>query len=334
MRFFANVAILPAAAALSLGLACAAAAAQATPTGALRPCAVLSAGVSIEGTYMLVGFRELTQEVYKGLVLGLHREDSMVRPAFVDTEEAKQNSAKALAAMKEARCRLLIQVQGVLEEGLEVHFDLSAWPATLDAAGTVALAREPAFKKSYAPPDDAEAIKSRDFKTFGDSMAKDLAAAGLLTPIRGADIEPARVRAEYDRIVAQMSIEPEVHLRHLVVKSESEARAALKRVREGTPFADVARQVTLDPGSKDKGGDLGWSVASGYDKDFAMAVAAAGSQTGLLADVVRTQYGWHVVELLGQRPQQPPAFEQVQRNVMVRLRWQDMEAAAARSSGS
>lgn len=333
MRFLAIAAPLPAAVALSLTLASSTAGAQ--PASALRPCAVTSSGLSASNMGSIYGFDALTLDVQKGLIRALDRDNVVFKAITVDVEETKQNPSKPLAAMKQSRCRLLIDVQGIVEAEFDTRFELVAWPAELDAAGSLVLGRQPSFKKSYSTPSNPETVKTFDFKTIGEDMFKDLSAAGVLTPVRGAAIEPARLRAEYDRIAAQLATIPEVHLRNILVDTEAIAQAVLQRLRDGAVFHKLAREISQDPLTKADGGDMGWHVASTLGPDVAREASALGTRNGLFSRPVETQNGWHVIEMIGQRPQRVPTFTQSERLLALRLRWQDMEAAAARSaSGS
>ena len=68
----------------------------------------------------------------------------------------------------------------------------------------------------------------------------------------------------------------QIHLAHILVKTEDEAKKVKDRLDKGEDFAKVAKEVSTDPGSKDKGGDLGTVpyVNSGFDATF-MAAAIA-----------------------------------------------------------
>ncbi len=66
--------------------------------------------------------------------------------------------------------------------------------------------------------------------------------------------------------------------------------------------------------SKTNGGDLGWFTLDHMVKPFADAVSGlkVGSYT---TQPVQTQYGWHVIQLLGTRPVSPPPFDQVKQRL-------------------
>ncbi|WP_123054826.1 peptidylprolyl isomerase [Clostridium sp. JN-1] len=86
------------------------------------------------------------------------------------------------------------------------------------------------------------------------------------------------------------------HLEHILVKTEDDAKKVKARLDKGEDFAKVAKEVSQDPGSKDKGGDLGFVnyVDSGMDPDF--MAAAIKLKSGQVSDPVKTQYGYHIIK--------------------------------------
>ncbi len=82
-------------------------------------------------------------------------------------------------------------------------------------------------------------------------------------------------------------------VKHILVKTEPEATAAIKRIKGGEDFAKVAAELSQDPGSKDKGGDLGCQALSGYVPEFAKAGAEL--KVNELSAPVQSQFGFHIM---------------------------------------
>jgi peptidyl-prolyl cis-trans isomerase C len=84
--------------------------------------------------------------------------------------------------------------------------------------------------------------------------------------------------------------------------------------KEGTDFAKIAKEKSLDPGSKEKGGDLGWFSPAGMVKPFADAllVLKKGETT---PEPVQSQFGWHVIKLVDTRALQVPPFDKVKEGI-------------------
>ncbi|MFT3736776.1 MAG: peptidylprolyl isomerase [Rhodocyclaceae bacterium] len=110
--------------------------------------------------------------------------------------------------------------------------------------------------------------------------------------------EPA-IQARYKEIVAKRG-GTEYHIRHIQVAGEAEARAIIGKLAGGARFESLATE-SQDLGSKDQGGDLGWSKAEGFPPSFAAAVRELkpGQST---REPVQTESGYHVIRVDGSRP--------------------------------
>jgi peptidyl-prolyl cis-trans isomerase SurA len=72
-----------------------------------------------------------------------------------------------------------------------------------------------------------------------------------------------------------------------------------KRIVAGEDFGALAQISSQDPGSASDGGDLGWATMDTFDPDFAKIIGAL--QPNDLSEPFRTQFGWHIAQLLGRR---------------------------------
>ncbi len=77
--------------------------------------------------------------------------------------------------------------------------------------------------------------------------------------------------------------------------AKEKAQKILKEIKGGARFADKAREFGTD-GTASTGGDLGWFVSGQMVKEFEKPVFDA-KKTGLIADVVETQFGYHIIEV-------------------------------------
>ena len=94
---------------------------------------------------------------------------------------------------------------------------------------------------------------------------------------------------------------------------KSKAAAALARVKKGEDFAALAKELSEDPGSKDKGGDLGFFPHDGVIKEFADAAFAL--KPGEVSDLVKTQYGFHIIKVTAKRDAGATPFDEVKADV-------------------
>ncbi|NKF21431.1 peptidylprolyl isomerase [Solimonas marina] len=115
-----------------------------------------------------------------------------------------------------------------------------------------------------------------------------------LTDVRGADSERKTVT--------------ETHARHILIQTNAIrddkqahelADEIYKRLKNGEDFAALAKQFSDDPGSKNSGGDLGYQPPGVFVPEFQSRLDAL--KPGEISEPFRTQYGWHVAQLIDRR---------------------------------
>ncbi len=112
----------------------------------------------------------------------------------------------------------------------------------------------------------------------------------------------------------------EYHARHILVKTEQEAKDLIQQLKEGADFQELAKAHSLGPTGK-KGGDLGWFDAKQMVPAFSEAVKQL--EPGHYSEQpVRTQFGWHVILLEGVREAEPPPLSAVQGKLSAELQRQ------------
>ena len=84
-------------------------------------------------------------------------------------------------------------------------------------------------------------------------------------------------------------------------------------MKGGEDFAKVAGEVSKDPGSKTDGGDLGFFTKDRMVEAF--AEAAFKLEPGQISDPVKSQFGWHVIQVEEKRKKPAPAFEEIKDQV-------------------
>jgi len=141
-------------------------------------------------------------------------------------------------------------------------------------------------------------------------MAEDRALeTAVLHKLIGPKVTEDAVRARYQATIAGKPGEEEVHARHILVSDEATAKKIIAELDKGADFAALSKQYSKDPGASQQGGDLGWFKKSEMVPEF--ADAAFSLKPGEVdQNPVHTQFGWHVIQVLGRRQEPPPTFEQ------------------------
>ncbi|MBV1775766.1 peptidylprolyl isomerase [Burkholderiaceae bacterium DAT-1] len=130
-------------------------------------------------------------------------------------------------------------------------------------------------------------------------------------------ISEDQLKAEYDRLKSQMPSK-EYHARHILVKTEKDANDVLAQLKKGKKFDELAKAKSEDPGSKNNGGDLGWTVPETFVKEFGEAMTKL-QQGQVSAAPVKTQFGYHIIKLEGVRTAEGPKFEEVKPQIQQQL---------------
>ena len=122
------------------------------------------------------------------------------------------------------------------------------------------------------------------------------------------------MRKEYETVKMQLLGEQDYNMRHILVGSEAEATDIIARIKKGSKFDQIAKDKSLDNGSKAKGGELGWAPARALLQSFPEAVTKM-KKGQLTESPVQTPSGWHVIRIDDIRPAKVPAFEEVKQNI-------------------
>lgn len=116
------------------------------------------------------------------------------------------------------------------------------------------------------------------------------------------------LKKRYGEYLKANPAEPEVHARHILVKTEDEAKDVIKELKGGADFVELAKTKSTGP-SAPQGGDLGYIKRGDVVPEFAEAAFAL--KPGEFSQApVKTQFGWHVIKVEDVRTSQPPSFEE------------------------
>lgn len=102
---------------------------------------------------------------------------------------------------------------------------------------------------------------------------------------------------------------------HVLVADEKTAKDIEKKIKEGEDFAELAEKNSQDPGSKDKGGDLGCFVPGNFVAEFEAAAAAL--TPGSVSAIVKTDFGYHILKATTYKP---PTLEESRDTIIDQLK--------------
>jgi peptidyl-prolyl cis-trans isomerase D len=131
--------------------------------------------------------------------------------------------------------------------------------------------------------------------------------------------------AYYNANLNQYKVENRVHVEHILFKTVGETDAeiaetrkkaedVLKQAKQGANFEDLAKKYSEDDATKAKGGDLGWIVEGQTVPEFQQA--AFSLPKGAISDLVKTQYGFHIIKVLDHENAHTKSFEEVRDSIL------------------
>lgn len=244
--------------------------------------------------------------------------------------QAENPDPQELAHRRDAMLRQALQVlideqllQGQLKESNVEISDQQLDEAIADVKTRNGIRDDETFVKALAH-------ENLTMEAYRRQLRRQLEKQKLLnTKVRGqVKVGDDDLKAEYERTYVQVTGEQEVHARHILLQLKRDASAAednalrqraqeiTQRLRAGADFAKLARELSDGP-SASQGGDLGYFRRGVMVAEFEKV--AFSLPIGAVSDPVRTQFGWHVIQVIDRRKAPPPPFDTVKEELRQKL---------------
>ncbi len=148
-----------------------------------------------------------------------------------------------------------------------------------------------------------------------------------------AQVTEDEEKVYYQGHIDQYKLEDRAHVAHILFKTvgktdaeiaeiKKKAEDVLNKAKHGANFADLAKQYSEDT-SKDKGGDLGWIVRGQTVPEF--EAAAFSLPKGSISDLVKTQYGFHIIQVIDRQTARTQTFDEVRPAILAQLQQEKAE---------
>lgn len=298
---------------------------------------------------------------YEANRLGIRISDDETDNAILDSLPAEVTKG---GKVDSATLNALLQQQGLtmadLKEDMQRQLMISRLQQIV-AAGIVVSPREiadafhrkndkirveyamvtPAKYQAEAEPSEAEMQKYYNLhKASFQTAEKRSLAIIVLDPNKLASALPsdAELRKEYNAKQDSFRIPERVDARHILIKSDASNDAAmkakaegiLKQIQSGGDFAELAKKNSEDPGSAAMGGELGWLVRGQTVPEFEKS--AFSLQPGQTSGLVKTTYGYHIIQVEKHEQAHLQPFEEVKGQLLAdytkRIRQDQMQNLA------
>lgn len=241
-----------------------------------------------------------------GLALGLaacnEQQTSVMQPAAKQTAAANSDTSKVLAT---------VNGQPITENTVEVHLQQRNLRRPGDAGNqdrnlalqeviNLELMTQAAERSGIADRPDVSAQLRHTRRALLSSIA-------VQEYMSQNPASEEKTHALYDERFGTPS--QEYKARHILLKTEEDARKMIAELDGGADFAELAKEHSTGP-TGPRGGDLGWFSSSQMVAPFSEAVAQLenGSYT---KEPVKTQFGWHVILREDSREATPPAYDDI-----------------------
>ncbi|WP_162251584.1 MULTISPECIES: peptidyl-prolyl cis-trans isomerase [unclassified Nocardioides] len=158
---------------------------------------------------------------------------------------------------------------------------------------------------------EALGVMGANEKQVREELRQQAIVAALFDDVTaGADVTDDEVRDAFLDRRDELATPEQRELLNVVVETKAEAQAVLRLLRQGKPFAEVAKTYSIDSATAAQGGKLGLATAA--DLDDAYAKAAFGAREGGLFGPVETETGWHVGRVAKAVPSTPASLTVIQ----------------------
>ncbi len=245
---------------------------------------------------------QLSQLLQDPKQLGQQTLDKMIEDVLIE-QAARENGITVTSD----------EVQRALEKAFGYDRDATSSPitSTKTITGTAGATPTPPMTK-----EKFEELYKKRLETFAKT-------SGITDKDIRKMVRIQLLREKLQKKIGEEKVPPtaeEVHARHILIafgpkssgtvtETVTPAMALTKAIsitmqlKKGADFAELAKKYSDDPGSKDKGGDLGWFPRGVMVKEF--EDAAFSLKPGQISDPVKTQYGYHIIQVLAKDPHHP-----------------------------
>ena len=168
----------------------------------------------------------------------------------------------------------------------------------------------------------AQGFTEESFKTMFLSQLKTQAIETNVSNYlaKNVKITDKQIKDYYNANKDKYTEQPDkMHLAHILVKTKDEAQKVKARLNKGEDFAKVAKEVSQDTATKDKGGDLGFVNYndSGYDAQF--MAGAKKLKEGVISDPVQSSFGYHIIKCIKKQEYPVKDFNKVKDEIKKQL---------------
>jgi len=149
--------------------------------------------------------------------------------------------------------------------------------------------------------------------------------------VQSAQVSDAQLQQQYQENIDSYRTPERVKVRHILIKTEgkpkdevpklkAKAEDILKQLQHGADFAELAKKDSDDPGSAEKGGELGWIVRGQTVPNFEKT--AFSLKPGQMSGIIETEYGFHIIQVEDKQTAHTQTFDEVKPQLLLEAKKQ------------
>ena len=167
--------------------------------------------------------------------------------------------------------------------------------------------------------------KNQQMFTSEELIAVDYISLSVPELMKSISVSEEQVRKQFEQNQSAFVAAPERQAAHILVENNDAEKVGViaAKLAEGEDFATLAKEFSDDLGSKEQGGDLGFSKGDAFPAEFEAALSAL--KVGEVSAATKTDAGTHFIKLLSEKGAEPPSFDEQKASIEEQLKRAEAE---------
>ena len=158
----------------------------------------------------------------------------------------------------------------------------------------------------------AKIESDKEFQERVNDIKEQLLIETLLKKKITADTQMSEddLKKYYEEHKEEFKKDGEINTRHILLKTEEEAKQVQAKLQKGEDFTELAKKYSIDPNVKASGGEIGFQPKGSLIPEYENAAFKL-TKVGQVSGIVKTQFGYHIIRLEGAKPPSYVPLEEV-----------------------
>jgi peptidyl-prolyl cis-trans isomerase D len=161
--------------------------------------------------------------------------------------------------------------------------------------------------------------------TSEEQVAVDYISLSVAELMKNITVTEDQLHKQFEQNQSSFVAAPERQAAHILIEGDNQdkIKTVADKIAAGEDFSALANEFSDDLGSREQGGDLGFSKGDAFPAEFELALAAL--KVGEVSTAVKTEAGTHFIKLLAEKGSEPPSFEEQKASIEDQLKRAEAE---------